>query len=107
MDIDALAKLVDFFSAKGHPIVVIFNYSTTFKCACEDVQSAGEGLIPILKKNNMYECKVQDTDNPNSFNMHKRFWFHVDGALSAAISPNGIQKWPHKRQSWLNISSRP
>ena len=50
MDIDALAKLVDFFSAKGHPIVVIFNYGTTFKCACEDVQTAGEVLIPILKK---------------------------------------------------------
>ena len=87
MDIDALAKLVDFFSAKGHPIVVIFNYGTTFKCACDDVQRAGEVLIPILKKNSMYEYKVQDPDNQNSFVMHKRFWFHVDGALSAAYMP--------------------
>ena len=47
--------LVDFFSAKGHPILVIFNYGTTFKGAYDDVQSAGEALIPILKKNGMYE----------------------------------------------------
>ena len=41
----------------------------------------------MLKKNNMYHCKVQDPENPNSFIMHKRFWFQVDGALSAAYMP--------------------
>ena len=47
IDIDALAKLVDFFSAKGHPIMVIFNYGTTLKCACDDVKKAGEVLVTI------------------------------------------------------------
>ena len=47
IDIDALANLVDFFSAKGHPIIVIFNYGTTLKCACDDVKKAGEVLVTI------------------------------------------------------------
>ena len=55
IDIKALSSLVDFFSAKGHPIIVIFNYGITFKGAYDDVKSASEALIPILKKNNMYE----------------------------------------------------
>ena len=49
IDIKALSTLVDFFSAKGHPIIVIFNYGTTFKGAYDDVKSAGENLVPILK----------------------------------------------------------
>ena len=40
VDIDALEKLVDFFSARGHPIVVVFNYGTTVKGACDDIKSA-------------------------------------------------------------------
>ena len=87
IDIDALANLVDFFSAKGHPIIVIFNYGTTLKCACDDVKKAGEVLVTILKKNNMYEWKIPDQDDPNSLITQKAFWFHVDGALSAAYMP--------------------
>ena len=55
VDISALEKLVDFFSARGHPIVVIFNYGTTFKGSCHDVEHAGSKLVSILKKNKMYE----------------------------------------------------
>ena len=87
IDIDALAKLVDFFSSKGHPIVVIFNYGTTLQGACDDVKRAGEVLITILKKNNMYEWKIPDTNDPTSFITRKKFWFHVDGALCAAYMP--------------------
>ena len=87
IDIDDLAKLVDFFSAKGHPIMVVFNYGTTFKCACDDVKRAGEVLVTILKKNNMYEWNIPDQDDPSSFIACKAFWFHVDGALSAAYMP--------------------
>ena len=87
IDIDALAKLVNFFSSKGHPIVVIFNYGTTLQGACDDVKRAGEVLITILKKNNMYEWKIPDIDDPTSFITRKKFWFHVDGALSAAYMP--------------------
>jgi len=42
VDIEALEKLVDFFSSKGYPILVIFIYGTTFKVAYDDVKAAGE-----------------------------------------------------------------
>ena len=44
IDINALEQLVDFFSGKGHPIVVIFNYGSTLKGACDDIHSAGESI---------------------------------------------------------------
>ena len=87
IDIDALEKLVDFFSSKGHPIVVIFNYGTTFKGSCDDVKSAGERLVSVLKKKNMYERKFVDYDNPSDYIVRNGFWFHVDGALAAAYMP--------------------
>ena len=31
MDIDGLTKLVDFFTGKGHPILIIFNYGQHLK----------------------------------------------------------------------------
>ena len=95
IDIDALEKLVDFFSSRGHPIVVIFNYGTTFKGSCDDVKTAGERLVSVLKNNNMYEIAFVDPKDPSKKSTRKGFWFHVDGALSAAYMPgNGIRKWP-------------
>ena len=35
----------------------------------------------------MYEWKIPDQDDPNSLITQKAFWFHVDGALSAAYMP--------------------
>ena len=89
IDIEALTTLVDFFSAKGHPIIVVFNYGTTFKGAYDDVKSAGEALIPILKKNGMYKRKHHFSDSTASESCitRKGFWFHVDGALGAAYAP--------------------
>ena len=87
IDIDALEKLADFFSSKRHPIVVIFNYGTTFKGSCDDVKTAGERLVSVLKKNDMYERTFTDPENPSRYAVRKGFWFHVDGALSAAYMP--------------------
>ena len=49
INIDVLAKLVDFFTAKGHPIFIILNYGSTFKGSYDDVELVGEILIPILR----------------------------------------------------------
>ena len=87
VDIDALADVVDFFSGKGHPIVVVFNYGTTLKGACDDVKEAGDRLVKILKKNHMYERVVLDPDDQTVRVTRKGFWFHVDGALAAAYMP--------------------
>ena len=88
VDINQLEKLVDFFSSKGHPIVVVFNYGTTLKGSCDDVKTAGERLVRILKKNNMYERRVRvDSENPFCDVVRKGYWFHVDGALCASYMP--------------------
>ena len=87
IDIDALEKLVDFFSARGHPIVVLFTYGTSVKGACDDVKTAGEKVVNVLKKNDMYERTLKDPSDPSKGVVRKQFWFHVDGALSAAYMP--------------------
>jgi histidine decarboxylase len=88
IDIKALATLVEFFASKGYPILVIFNYGTTFKGAYDDVEAAGKTLIPILKKYGLYERKVYyDPTHPEKFDIRNGFWFHVDSALGAAYMP--------------------
>jgi histidine decarboxylase len=87
VDINQLEKLVNFFSSKGHPIVVVFNYGTTLKGGCDDVKTAGERLVKVLKKNNMYERRVRDPENPSRYIACKGYWFHVDGALCASYMP--------------------
>ena len=88
IDIDALMKLVDFFTARGHPIIIIFNYGTTFKGAYDDVKAAGEALMPILKKNNMHTRKLfYDPEKPEQALVRQGFWFHVDGAIGSSYMP--------------------
>ena len=85
VDIEALGRLVDFFSGQGHPVVVVFNYGSHFKGACDDVKRAGEVLIPILKKNRMYERLLCVRNGARV--TRNGFWFHVDGALAALYMP--------------------
>ena len=87
IDVDALVTLVDFFSGKGHPIVIVFNYGTTLKGACDNVKLAGERLVAVLKKNGMYEQVVANPTDLSKKITRKGFWFHVDGALSASYMP--------------------
>ena len=96
IDVDTLAKLVDFFTAKGHPIIVIFNYGTTVKGAYDDVKAAGEALIPILKKNSMHTRKIfHNLENLEQFSVRQGFWFHVDGALGASYMPFTKMAYEH------------
>lgn len=85
IDIDALAKLVDFFTGKGHPVYIIMNYGSTFKGSYDNVEAVGERLIPILKKNNMYEREVVLEDGRRE--KRRGFWIHIDGAMGATYMP--------------------
>ena len=68
-----------FFTAKGHPVFIILNYGSTFKGSYDDVELVGETLMPILKKNNMYERTIVMQDGKTE--TRKALWIHVDGAL--------------------------
>ena len=91
IDIDSLYKLVEFFAAKGYPPLIILNYGTTFKGAYDDVKTAGEKLIPMLKTYGLDErwIVVTDPHQPNKPKLVKRkgYWIHVDGALGASYMP--------------------
>ena len=85
IDMDSLELLVDFFSGKGHPIYIVLNYGSTFKGSYDDVEVIGDRLLPILKKNNMYERTIELEDK--STEIRRGFWIHVDGALGASYMP--------------------
>ncbi len=85
--IPALLKLVEFFAAKGHPILINFNYGSTFKGAYDNVENAVEQLVPILKKYGLYEREIVYDKINNRKDKRTGYWFHVDGALGAAYAP--------------------
>ncbi|MBO2450734.1 hypothetical protein J4573_26760 [Actinomadura barringtoniae] len=88
IDIDALAALVDFFAAKGHPILVCFNVGSTFKGACDDVEGACARLRPIFEKHDLVRRKVHyDPADPNVYDIRDGYWIHVDAALGGAYLP--------------------
>ena len=91
IDIESLYKLVEFFAAKGHPPLIILNCGTTFKGAYDDVKTAGERLLPMLKTHGLDErwIEVTDPNQPDKPKLVKRkgYWIHVDGALGASYVP--------------------
>ena len=90
IDIDALYKLVKFFTEKGHPVIIVLNYGTTFKGGYDDIKEVGERLMPLLKDNNMDErhCEVVNPFTSEIIqSQRKGFWIHVDGALGASYMP--------------------
>ncbi|GAA0659906.1 histidine decarboxylase [Kitasatospora atroaurantiaca] len=91
MDVDALAVLVEFFAAKGHPIFVNFNLGSTFKGAHDDVRQACERLLPIFEKHGLIQREVVHGRDPKTgrplVELRRGFWIHVDGALGAGYVP--------------------
>ncbi|WP_441245420.1 pyridoxal-dependent decarboxylase [Kitasatospora sp. McL0602] len=78
IDVDALAVLVEFFAAKGHPIFVSLNLGSTFKGAHDDVRQVCERLLPIFERHGLIQ---------GGAGLRRRFWIHVDGALGAGYAP--------------------
>lgn len=85
IDVDALVQLVQFFAAKGHPILVNFNYGTTFKGAYDDVEEAGKRLLPILERHGLGERTIEYPGGEKV--MRNGYWFHVDAALAGSYMP--------------------
>jgi histidine decarboxylase len=102
IDIEALAIMVEFFAEEGYPILISFNYGTTFKGAYDDVKGAEDRLLPIFKNYGLYERKVYyDRNDFKRHDLRTGFWFHVDGALGAAYMPF-IEK-AHNQRRFPNV----
>ena len=91
IDVEALATLVEFFAAKGHPIFVSLNLGSTFKGAHDDVRHACERLLPIFERHGLIQAQVTHGRDPHTgeplTDLRRRFWIHVDGALGAGLRP--------------------
>ena len=85
VDVEKLATLVGFFAEKGHPVIVVLNYGTTFKGAYDDVGAVGEALAPILKKHGLIEREMRYGEG--RCDMRRGYWMHVDAALGGAYMP--------------------
>jgi histidine decarboxylase len=85
IDVTALATLVEFFAAKGHPIIVSLNFGSTFKGAYDDVRSVCDRLLPIFAEHGLVRRRVEYEEGRHD--VRRGFWIHVDGALGAAYVP--------------------
>lgn len=95
IDLDKLKILVEFFARRGYPILVSFNYGTTFKGAYDDVHGAGELLMPVFERYGLAERQVLFDPKEGQADTRTGFWFHVDGALGAAYMP--FREMAHER----------
>ncbi|MFD7904172.1 histidine decarboxylase [Kitasatospora sp. NPDC059747] len=91
IDVDALAVLVEFFAAKGHPVFVNLNLGSTFKGAHDDVRAVCERLLPIFERHGLVRREVVYGTDPATgeplVDVRRGFWIHVDGALGAGYAP--------------------
>ncbi|KAF2990378.1 pyridoxal-dependent decarboxylase [Methylocystis sp. MJC1] len=85
IDIEKLAALVAFFAEKGHPIIVVLNYGSTFKGAYDDVAAVGKALEPILERFGLIERPVEYESG--HCDLRRGYWIHVDAALGGAYMP--------------------
>lgn len=87
IDVEKLAVLVEFFAAKGHPVMVSLNYGSTFKCAYDDVELVTKRLLPIFQRYGLVDRRVEYDKDKGLWDVRHGFWIHVDGALGAAYMP--------------------
>jgi histidine decarboxylase len=87
--VPSLLKLVDFFASKGHPVLILLTYGTTFEGAYDDIRACGEGVLSILEKHNMLSYKIcYSGEDPNEvFTTRQGYWFHIDAALAGTYAP--------------------
>ncbi|GAA1961320.1 histidine decarboxylase [Kitasatospora viridis] len=91
IDVEALAALVEFFAAHGHPVFVNLNLGSTFKGAHDDVRAVCERLLPIFEEHGLIQRQVVYGTDPRTgeplVDLRRGFWIHVDGALGAGYAP--------------------
>ena len=84
IDGDALCTLVEFFASRKYPVIVVFNYGSTFKGAYDEVEAIGTRLVAILGRHGMLNRAI-------TFGRQRverqGYWIHVDGALGASYMP--------------------
>ncbi len=88
VDLDALVKLVEFFAERGFPPLIVLNYGSTFKGAYDNVEEAGQRLMPVLHRCGLQSRTVSyDPDDPSKVDTRTGYWIHVDGALAGTYMP--------------------
>lgn len=85
IDVDKLEQLVRFFAERGHPILLLLNFGTTFKGAYDNVEKVAARLVPIFRRHGLLERDIEF--EPGRTDRRRGFWVHVDGALGAGIMP--------------------
>ncbi|MEU4743765.1 hypothetical protein AB0G02_25330 [Actinosynnema sp. NPDC023658] len=85
IDVEALERLVRFFAERGHPILLLLNFGTTFKGAYDNVEKIAGRLVPIFAEHGLLEREIEF--EPGRTDLRRGFWVHVDGALGAGFMP--------------------
>ncbi|MFC6091982.1 hypothetical protein [Saccharothrix lopnurensis] len=85
IDVEALEGLVRFFAERGHPILLLLNFGTTFKGAYDNVEKVAARLVPIFAEHGLLEREIEF--EPGRIDRRRGFWVHVDGALGAGFMP--------------------
>ncbi|MFE2755725.1 hypothetical protein ACFXGA_27365 [Actinosynnema sp. NPDC059335] len=85
IDVDELERLVRFFAERGHPILLLLNFGTTFKGAYDNVEKVASRLVPIFAEHGLLEREIEF--EPGHTDRRRGFWVHVDGALGAGFMP--------------------
>ncbi|CAM3578532.1 pyridoxal-dependent decarboxylase [Kibdelosporangium persicum] len=85
IDVDALEQLVTFFAERGHPVLLLLNFGTTFKGAYDNIEKVAARLIPVFERTGLLEREIEF--EPGRTDRRRGFWVHVDGALGAGFMP--------------------